>query len=118
MLTGYSSVFGCNTHQIGFKTLLLYESKADLVCFLSEQPLLYPFGNTEVVVSGGFEDERRVQSTKPPTNFRFLATCYKEADTRVILHGVNSEIDRVVVDGQRYLHFFTSCSPLFQDDVF
>jgi len=50
-----------------------------------------------VVLSGGFKDESHAQSSNPSRNVDFLKASHEEADTRMILHAVNSNTDSIVV---------------------
>jgi len=50
----------------------------------------------EVVVGGGFIDEREVRSSKKTTDLSFLRSTHEEADTRLVLHAVHCEFNIVV----------------------
>jgi hypothetical protein len=50
-----------------------------------------------VVVAGGFRDEERVESSNPEVSSENLQAKHEEADTRVILHCVQSDASSIVV---------------------
>lgn len=77
--------------------LFLSENKADLCRFLSDRILEHDFGDLEVVLSGGFAEESHAQSTDPTRNVDSLRASHEEADTRMILHAVDSTANNVVV---------------------
>ncbi|MGH0123575.1 UNVERIFIED_CONTAM: hypothetical protein FKN15_037020 [Acipenser sinensis] len=77
--------------------LALPENKADLAHFLSAQHISCNYTNIEVVAAGGFEDKREVISTNPSTDVTPLQASHEEADTRMVLHAVNSSFDTVVL---------------------
>ena len=44
----------------------------------------------EIVSAGGYIDELEVSSSNPNTNIEGLQSNHEEADTRLVLHAVNS----------------------------
>jgi hypothetical protein len=77
--------------------IALPENKADLARFLSEELLAHAPGDTEIVVAGGFDDEREIRSSRGNTDLTPLKATHEEADTRIILHVIDSRLDTVVV---------------------
>ena len=73
------------------------DNKADLARFLSQQLILSSPSNKIVVVAGGFSDEEMVESSTPVVQTEKLQAKHEEADTRVILHCVESQASTVVV---------------------
>lgn len=73
------------------------ENKENLISFLSEQILVNDFGGTDIVVAGGFKDERLVKSNNPSLNVDMLSATHEEADTRIILHAFHSSSSHIVV---------------------
>ena len=61
--------------------LALPENKANLASFLSEQISSHTFQNIEVVVAGGFFDERKVVSSNSLRDVTPLESSHEEADT-------------------------------------
>ena len=53
-----------------------------------------------VVAAGGFVDEREVQSSARATDLSDLKATHEEADTRLIVHCVNSSLDNIVVSAR------------------
>ena len=80
--------------------IALSENKADLARFLSEELLANAPCNKEIVVAGGFEDEREVRSSHVATNLNPLRATHEEADTRLVLHAINVYSDTVVVSAR------------------
>ena len=62
------------------------ENKADLANFLSQQLILKAPVNKCIVVSGGFTDEERVESSDSMVITEHLRALHEEADRRIILH--------------------------------
>ena len=77
--------------------LSLSENKADLGHFLSGELCSQASNEKEIVVAGGFRDEREVQLSKPTTDIAQLKATHEEADTRLVLHALNYDFDVVVV---------------------
>ena len=50
-----------------------------------------------IVAVGAFENEREVQSSERVIDLSALKATHEEADTRLILHCVNSSLDNIVV---------------------
>ena len=51
----------------------------------------------EIVSAGGYIDELEVSSINLNTNLEGLQSNHEEADTRLVLHAVNSHADEVVI---------------------
>ena len=92
------------------------ENKTDLANFLSQQLMLKAPGNKTIVVSGGFNDELKVESSSPEVDTDSLKACHEEADTRMILHCMNNQTSSIVIasrdtDVSLYYcwHIFTRC---------
>ena len=77
--------------------LSLSENKADLGHFLSEDLCSQATSEQEIVVAGGFKDEREVLSSKTSTDIAQLRATHEEADTRLVLHALNCPFEVVVV---------------------
>ena len=73
------------------------ENKADLANFLSHQLMLKAPGNKTIVVSGGFSDEQKAESSSQEVDTDSLKACHEEADTRMILHCMNNQTSSIVV---------------------
>ena len=73
------------------------ENKTDLANFLSQQLMLKAPGNKTIVVSGGFNDELKVESSSPEVDTDSLKACHEEADTRMILHCMNNQTSSIVI---------------------
>ncbi|CAG9818076.1 unnamed protein product [Phaedon cochleariae] len=73
------------------------ENEADFERFLSEEALKYDFESLEVVLSGGFEDESRVESTVKDRDLIHLRATHEKTDTRLVLHTVLADAENVVV---------------------
>jgi hypothetical protein len=80
--------------------LSLDENKADLANFLSEQLCLQAPTDKEVIVAGGFQDEREVRSSTGTTDLSVLRSTHEEADTKLVLHAINSHFKSVVVSSR------------------
>ena len=80
--------------------LSLSENKADLGHFLSEELCSQAPNEKEIIIAGGFRDEREVRSSKPTTDITQLRATHEEADTRLVLHALNCDFDVVVVASQ------------------
>ena len=68
--------------------LALGENKADLAKFLSSEMIQRVPPNTEVVLGGGFEDDKEFWSTNQEDDLRLLQSSHEEADTRIVLHAI------------------------------
>jgi len=77
--------------------LVLPGNKSDLARFLSEHIIVKASPDKVVVAAGGFVDEREVQSSGRAIDLSALKATHKEADTRLMVHCVNSSLDNVVV---------------------
>ena len=77
--------------------IALPENKADLARSLSEELIANATPQKEIVVAGGFEDELEVQSSVRSTNVANLRATHEEADTRLVLHALQSSYNTVVV---------------------
>jgi hypothetical protein len=77
--------------------LSLADNKADLAHFLSEQLYLQAPADKEILVAGGFKDELMVKSSKDTTDVTPFKSTHEEADTRLVLHAINSQFNTVVV---------------------
>lgn len=64
---------------------------------LSDFLINHPIDGIEIVVAGGFEDGQKVVSSDCNTSLVALFATHEEADTRVILHAVQSPYSTVVV---------------------
>ena len=73
------------------------ENKAEYANFLSTQLKLKAPYEKEIVTSGGFMDELEVWSSKDTTNTSQLSSTHEEADTRMIIHAINSNYKYIVV---------------------
>ncbi|KAJ8983239.1 hypothetical protein NQ317_011647 [Molorchus minor] len=74
-----------------------WENKSELAAFLSLQIIAHNFSQLDVVTAGGFENERKVASTNQSILLSQLEASHKEADTRLILHAVNSTAQKLLV---------------------
>ncbi|KAK3909863.1 Chromosome-associated kinesin KIF4 [Frankliniella fusca] len=84
-----------------FKNFLaLSENKSDLTRFLSEEAMKNDFGSLEVLVAGGFSEETRVDSTNKARDLTDFEANHEEADTRMVLHAVQSGSEAVVVSAR------------------
>ncbi|XP_052128446.1 uncharacterized protein LOC127750548 [Frankliniella occidentalis] len=77
----------------------LEENKAELAAFISNEIMSANFLDTTVVVAGGFADELKV-AANTEMDCASLQSTHEEADTRLILHAVNSAHRRVVVSAR------------------
>lgn len=77
--------------------LSLEANKADFYNFLCEKLAHCDFQNTSVVVSGGFVERTRVNSSGNSLNTLPLAANHEYSKTRIILHAINSESEKIVV---------------------
>ena len=82
--------------------IALHENKADLARSLSEALIANAPPQKEIVVAGGFEDELEVQSSVGSTDVANLRATHEEADTRLVLHALQSSCSTVVVYAKRY----------------
>ena len=74
--------------------------KSDLARFLSEHIIVNAPPDKVVVVAGGFLDEREVQSSERAIDLSALRATHEEADTRLIVHCVNSSLNNIVVSAR------------------
>ncbi|KAK3917997.1 LexA repressor [Frankliniella fusca] len=79
--------------------ITLEENKSELADFISNEILTANYGQTTVVVAGGFTDELQVNASNG-MDCSSLQSTHEESDTRVILHAVNSPHSRVVVSAR------------------
>ena len=77
--------------------LALSENKADLITYLSEEIVSDQRNNKTIVVSGGFDNDETVKSNKHEIDVTLLESRHEEADTRIILHCVNSQSQNIIV---------------------
>ncbi|CAL4257487.1 unnamed protein product, partial [Meganyctiphanes norvegica] len=80
--------------------MALPENKSEYENFLSTQLKLCAPPNIEIVLAGGFTDELEVWSSKDTTNTSQLSSNQEEADTRLILHAINSNYQYIVVSSR------------------
>jgi uncharacterized LabA/DUF88 family protein len=80
--------------------LSLPENKADLANLLSNELCTQAPDDKEIVVAGGFREELDVRSSKGVTDLNALKSTHEEADTRLVLHAVNSQFRTVVVSSR------------------
>lgn len=77
--------------------LALGENKADLARFLSEELLRRSPDDKTIIVAGGFQEENVAKCSRVNVDTTALQGRHEEADTRMILHCVNSSAEFVVV---------------------
>ncbi|CAG9762464.1 unnamed protein product [Ceutorhynchus assimilis] len=77
--------------------LALGENKAELARFLSQEVVQHIFEAIEVVFSGGLIHEDDVRSTNTESDVSAFAATHEEADKRVLLYAVHSDVDNIVV---------------------
>ena len=75
------------------------ENKSEYADFLSNEIRLRSY-EKEVVTSGGFKDELEVWSSRNNTDACQLSSNHEEADTRLILHAINSNYKHIVVSSR------------------
>lgn len=80
--------------------MALPDNKMDLQKFLSYQLLTRSFGSLVVVAAGGLDDEREAVCSSSSVNLEQIEGSHEEADTRMILHAVNSSYRTVVVSAR------------------
>ena len=73
------------------------ENKTDLSNFLSLQMMLKSFNNKTIVLSGGFNDEEKVESSSLEVDTDSLKACHEGADRRIILHCMNNQASSIVI---------------------
>jgi len=78
----------------------LPDDKSDLARFLSEHIIVNAPLDKVVVVAGGFVDEKEVQLSERGIDLSALKATHEEADTRLMVHCVNSSLDNVVVSAR------------------
>jgi len=78
----------------------LPDNKSDLARFLSEHVIVNAPPDKVVVAAEGFVDEREVQSSERAMDLSALKATHEEADTRLMVHCVNSSLDNVVVSAR------------------
>ena len=78
----------------------LPDDKSDLARFLSEHVIVNAPPDKVVVAAEGFVDEREVQSSERAIDLSALKATHEEADTRLMVHCVNSSLDNVVVSAR------------------
>jgi hypothetical protein len=81
-------------------SLLCQRKKKTLSRFLSEQMIANALPDKTIVIARGFPDEKEVQSSQPTTYISALAATHEEADTRIVLHGINNDCSNVVVSAR------------------
>ena len=75
--------------------LALDDNKADLARFLSHEFVKNAPQNKTIVVAGGLDREDEVLSSMPSMPTNALEGHHEEADTRIILHWMNTESDTI-----------------------
>lgn len=80
--------------------LSLPDNKVDLAHFLSWELCLQAPDDKEIVAAGGFREELEVRSSKTTTDLTQLKATHEEADTRLVLHVVQSQFNTVVVSSR------------------
>jgi hypothetical protein len=73
--------------------LLCLKTKADLAAFISIQLSTATYGDIDVVVAGGFVEEDKAFSTAG-SDVSTLAATHEEADTRIILHALQTNLKK------------------------
>ncbi len=62
-----------------------------------QQIIVNPIENLDMVVAGGFEEAEMAASTNPLIDLAQFETKHEGADTRVILHVVNSPFKQIII---------------------
>ena len=94
--------------------LALTENKVDLAKFLSNKLFEGVPLDKLIVVSRGFEDEKDVGCSRQDVDVSALIATHEEADTRIILHAINVDVDTLIVSVRNtdVLLLLLSYSPL------
>ena len=80
--------------------LSLPNNKADFANLLSEELCSQAPADKEIVVAGGFREEREVRSSNTTTDLTKLRATHEEDDTRLMLRAVHSQHNTVVVSSR------------------
>lgn len=80
--------------------LVLPDNKSDLARFLSEHIIVNEPPDKVVVAAGGFVDERKIILSEREIDLSALRVIHEEADTRLIVHCVNSSLDSIVASAR------------------
>ena len=75
----------------------LSENKADLARFLSQQLIVQAPNSKVIVAAGGFANEEMVESSSAEVDTEPLEAQHEEADTRIVLHCIASQSEKIVV---------------------
>lgn len=73
------------------------DNKADLTNFLSRYLISHAPNDETKVTAGGFRTEDMVEASKTDIDLESLAAKHEEADTRVIVHCIESQSSAIVV---------------------
>ena len=76
------------------------ENKEELARFLSQQLIVKAPSNKIIVTAGGFSDEEGVEYSNGTLDIGPLQAKHEEADTRIILHCIQSRAERIVVSAR------------------
>ena len=80
--------------------LSLFENKVDLIQLLSADVVQNAPPDKTVIPSEGFDNETTVASNQTKIDLTNLEACHEEADTWIIIHGMNTDSDTVVVQSR------------------
>lgn len=80
--------------------IALYENKADLAQFMSEELISNAPIIKIIVVAGEFLEEKEVRCQSAAIDVTLLKSNHKEAGTRLVLHAAHSAVDNVVVSSR------------------
>ena len=94
--------------------LALTENKVDLAQFLSNKLIGGAPPDKLIVVNGMFEDEKDVGCSRQDVDVSALKATHEEAETRIILHAINVDVDTLIasVRDTDVLLLLLSYSPL------
>lgn len=76
------------------------ENKKDLACFLSNYLINNVPADKTLVVSGGFHKEDDVRTNNSNLSIEGLQANHEEADTRIVLHCLHCDADKIVVSAR------------------
>ena len=76
------------------------ENKADLARFLSQQLILRAPSKNTIIAAGGFNNEEKVEASNTNIDIDGLEAKHEEADTRAVLHCINSKSTSIVVSSR------------------
>ena len=77
--------------------MALSENKEDLASFFSQQLIAQALSSKIIVVAGGFSSEETVESSCSDVDTASLQARHEEADTRIVLHCIEINTDKLVV---------------------